>query len=87
VPDAARRPKLGTSLAIGVVAAGGPGYSWMPIVLGIAGAALLFAASVLLLGETRLALRAVNSEMDFVLRFGRHYAPPLPPPAAESIGR
>jgi hypothetical protein len=68
---------VGTSVAIGVVAAGGPGYSWLPIVLGIVGAALLFAASLLLIGETRLALRSVNFEMDFVLRFGRHYAPQL----------
>lgn len=66
---------VGTSVAIGIVSVGGYAYTWLPIVLGIAGAAMLFAGSLLLIAETRLALRAVNREMDFVLRFGRHYAP------------
>ena len=40
---------------------------WLPTVLGISGTCTLFYGSVLLIAETRLALRSVNSEMQFTL--------------------
>ena len=41
--------------------------AWVPSALGIAGMLMLFYGCVMLLRETRLALRAVDSEMAFVL--------------------
>lgn len=41
--------------------------SWLPTALGIAGTITLFYGSILLIAETRLALRSVNSEMQFTL--------------------
>ncbi len=42
--------------------------NWLPTSLGIAGTISLFYGSVLLIAETRLALRSVNSEMQFTLQ-------------------
>ncbi len=42
--------------------------NWLPASLGIAGTITLFYGSVLLIAETRLALRSVNSEMQFTLQ-------------------
>jgi hypothetical protein len=41
--------------------------AWMPGLLGISGMLMLFYGCVMLLRETRLALRAVDAEMAFVL--------------------
>ena len=41
--------------------------AWMPNVLGIVGALCLFYGSMALIAETRLAMRAINSEMAFTL--------------------
>jgi Protein of unknown function (DUF2721) len=41
--------------------------AWLPAALGIAGTISLFYGSILLIAETRLALRSVNSEMQFTL--------------------
>ena len=41
---------------------------WLPAAFGIAGTITLFYGSVLLIAETRLALRSVNSEMQFTLQ-------------------
>lgn len=50
-----------------------PRSGWLPSVLGIAGTLFLFAGSVQLIRETRLAVRSVDSEMEFTLRLGRLY--------------
>lgn len=42
--------------------------AWLPTLLGIAGTIALFYGSVLLIMETRLALRSVRSEMQFTLQ-------------------
>ncbi len=57
---------------------------WLPAALGVAGTLVLFYGCVLFIGETRLALRSVDLEMEFVLRLrgmyqGRHGRPPSPP--------
>ena len=44
-----------------------PAAAWVPGALGIAGALVLFYGCLLLIRETRLALRSVNDEMAFVL--------------------
>jgi hypothetical protein len=46
---------------------------WIPNVLGIIGTIILFYGCVMLIAETRLALRSVNSEMEFTLRLREKY--------------
>jgi hypothetical protein len=46
---------------------------WLPNILGIAGTLALFYGCVMLIGETRLALRSVNSEMAFTLLLREKY--------------
>jgi len=48
-----------------------PGIGWLPGALGIAGSMVLFYGSVMLIGETRLALRSVITEMEFATRLGK----------------
>ena len=67
---------VGTSAAIGLVAATGREYSWIPIGCGLAGAGLLLYASVLLVRESRIALAALEAEMDFVWTQGKSRASP-----------
>jgi len=67
---------VGASAAIGLVAASGRQYAWVPIGFGLAGAGLLLYASVLLVHESRIALTALESEMDFVWQQGKSRASP-----------
>ncbi|HEX8696170.1 MAG TPA: DUF2721 domain-containing protein [Longimicrobium sp.] len=66
---------VATSVSIGIVAATAERWAWVPIVLGLAGAGLLFAASLNLIRESRIAVAAIDEEMDFVWRLGQHHAP------------
>ena len=50
-----------------------PHTAWLPTALGIVGTIVLFHGCVLLIRETRLAVRSVDSEMEFTLRLGRLY--------------
>jgi hypothetical protein len=65
---------VGTTVAIGLVAASGQGYGFVPIGLGLAGAGLLFDASVALIRESRLAIGAIEDEMTFVWRVSQREA-------------
>jgi Protein of unknown function (DUF2721) len=67
-------------VAIAVAAVTGLGGSWLPIVVALLGAVLLFAGSVLLIAEARHALAMTDRELTFV----RHHAgvPDAPAPAA-----
>jgi hypothetical protein len=67
---------VATSVAIGVVAVSGARYHFVPVVTGIIGACFLFYGSILLIGEARLALGTIHSEMDFIWRLSKEYAPP-----------
>ncbi|MBV9878891.1 MAG: DUF2721 domain-containing protein [Gemmatirosa sp.] len=67
---------VGTSVAIGLVAIAGRTFAWVPIGLGLGGAALLLYACVLLVHESRLALAALDAEMDFVWQQGKRHASP-----------
>ena len=58
---------VGSAVAIGLVAFLRV-VIWLPATLGILGTLALFYASVLLINETRLAIRSVNTEMAFALR-------------------
>ncbi len=67
---------VSTSVAIGIVAAiDGARYSWIPVVMGLSGALLLFYGSILLIYEARLALSTISAEMDFLWKLGQHLAP------------
>jgi hypothetical protein len=57
---------VATAIAIAFVTYAKP-VAWLPGVLGIGGMLTLFYGCVMLLRETRLALRSVDSEMEFVL--------------------
>jgi hypothetical protein len=67
---------VGTSAAIGLVAASGREYTWVPIGFGLAGAGLLLWASVMLVHESRIALMALEAEMDFTWKLGKSRASP-----------
>jgi threonine/homoserine/homoserine lactone efflux protein len=58
---------VGSAAAIGLVAFLHVAH-WLPTTLGMLGTFALFYASVLLINETRLAIRSVNAEMSFALR-------------------
>lgn len=58
---------VATTISIGLTSLL-PEAAWVPSSLGILGTLVLFYGCVLLIGETRLALRSVKSEMEFVLR-------------------
>lgn len=67
---------VATSVAIGLVAATeSVRSSWIPVVLGLVGAAFLFYGSILLILEARLALSTIKAEMDFTWRLGQALAP------------
>jgi hypothetical protein len=45
--------------------------AWIPVTMGLGGALLLMSASVLLILESRIALRAVTEELACLTRSGR----------------
>lgn len=60
---------------VGLTGRAGKAFQWIPVVFGMVGAALLFIGTILLAFEATLALRSVHSEMDFLWKLGKHYAP------------
>jgi hypothetical protein len=77
---------VATAIALALVSYATPA-AWVPSALGIGGMLMLFYGCVMLLRETRLALRAVDTEMAFVLELSdRHRreanggGAPAPPP-------
>lgn len=71
---------VATSISLGLVDISKANYTWIPVTLGIIGAGLLFYASVLLIKESRIALSAVNAEMDSAIRFVYNKYPALKKP-------
>ena len=63
---------VATTVGIGLVAIVSYGQ-WVPSVLGIVGTIVLFYGCMLLIAETRLALRSVNDEMQFILTLPNLY--------------
>lgn len=55
-----------TSIAVGVTAALGWDYGWVPVVTGLAGACALLYGSLLLVREARLAIGSTLQEMDYL---------------------
>ena len=71
---------VAASLAIGASAAARGALKWVPILLGLGGAVALFAASLVLVREARLAVRATLLEMAHVRSaVARRTGTPAPP--------
>ncbi|GAB3537022.1 DUF2721 domain-containing protein [Pontibacter brevis] len=66
---------VATSLSIGLLEVFGLLVVWVPVVLGLCGAAFLFYATILLISETRIALGAIDIEMDYLVK---NYSKELP---------
>lgn len=68
---------VATSVSIGLLEVLGLRAAWIPVILGLGGAGFLFYATVLLIAETRIALGAVDIEMDYLVK---NYHAELPAP-------
>ncbi|MES1022857.1 DUF2721 domain-containing protein [Gloeocapsa sp. BRSZ] len=70
---------VATSVAIGIFAVFGQTqlqrYAWIPSLFGMVGTGILFYTSLLLIMESRIAVGAVDDEMDFVLRLSQRHVP------------
>jgi hypothetical protein len=66
---------VATSLSIGVVSITHISYVWIPTALGLIGATLLFVSSAILIIESRLTLRTIADEIDYVIETTLPYAP------------
>lgn len=58
---------VATSLSIGIVSVVHSGYLWIPTAFGLIGATLLFVSSAILIIESRLTLRTIADEIDYVI--------------------
>ena len=76
---------VATSVAIAVLNAFARNYTWVAVSLGILGAIFMLYGSVLLIIESRLALHAMISEMEFVSKVSRHYAGESSPTARSAV--
>ena len=57
---------VATSISVGLVAAAGWSYGWVPVTLGLAGSCALLYGSVLLVREARLAIGSTLQELAYV---------------------
>jgi hypothetical protein len=60
---------IATSLSLGILDIINSRRTWLPVLLSILGALMLFYATVLLITESRIARQAINREMDEALRY------------------
>ena len=65
---------VATSVAIAVIAAVARSVTWIAVALGVFGALFMLYGSVLLVIESRMAMAAIASEMDFVWKVSTRYA-------------
>lgn len=71
------------SVSIAVLAVVARNFTWTGVALGITGTMFMLYASVLLVIESRMALGAIVSELEFVSKVSRHYGDDL---AEQSLG-
>ena len=64
-----------TTVKNAIVSAAARNYTWTAVALGLAGTLFMLYGSVLLIIESRMALSAIMSEMDFVWKVSQKYAP------------
>ena len=65
---------VATTVTIAIVSAAARNYTWIAVALGLLGTLFMLYASVLLIVESRMALGAIMSEMDFVWKVSQKYA-------------
>lgn len=68
---------VATSLSIDLLEIFGLLVAWIPVVLGLSGAAFLFYATILLISETRIAREAIDIEMHYLVRNYREELPDI----------
>ena len=66
---------VGSSVTIGLESAIGWQHPAVPVLIAMGGVGVLFYSTLLLLAESRIALRAIDREMGFARRLGDRYAP------------
>jgi hypothetical protein len=74
---------IACSVGIAIIAAIARSYTWVAVVLGLSGALFMLYGAVLLIVESRMALGAIVSELEFVAKVSRHYGDDL---AERSMG-
>lgn len=65
---------VASSVAIAIIAAVARSFTWIAVMLGLVGSFFMLYASVLLVIESRMALGAIMTEMDFVWKVSTKYA-------------
>ena len=65
---------VATSVAIAVIAAVAEELAWVAVGLGVFGGLFMLYGSILLVIESRMAMGAITSEMDFVWKVSKRYA-------------
>lgn len=65
---------VASSVAIAVVSAAARNFTWVAVVLGLLGSLFMLYGSLLLIVESRMALGAIMSEMDFVWKVSQKFA-------------
>ncbi|MFN3405031.1 MAG: DUF2721 domain-containing protein [Cytophagaceae bacterium] len=66
---------VATSITIGLVELSDFNWTWIPLVFTMGGAAVLFYCSIQLVVESRMAVKSIEMEMNFLLKIRRHHAP------------
>lgn len=66
---------VSTIIIIGVIEITEIRFPWLPLILGMLGAGLLFYSSLFLMAESRIALQSVKREMDFMVNASREHVP------------
>lgn len=66
---------VATSVAIAVLNAVARNYLWTAVMLGLLGGVFMLYGSVLLIVESRMALAAIVSEIEFLSKVNRKYTP------------
>jgi hypothetical protein len=75
---------VAATVSIGLTALLGKA-AWLPSIFGVIGTVTMFYGCMLLIAETRLALRSVNSEMEFILRLRDLYQARQKAASGESV--
>jgi hypothetical protein len=63
-----------TSVAIAITSSIARNYTWVAVVMGLLGAMFMLYGSMLLIVESRMALAAIVSEIEFLSKVSRKYA-------------
>lgn len=65
---------VASTVAIAVFSAAARNFTWVAVLLGVLGTLYMLYGSVLLIVESRMALSAIMTEMDFVWKVSKRYA-------------